>query len=184
MDLSTEFWDCECEENFIHYKTITRCGSCCAKKEDQPSSRVNEVLLMLKGELGKRVVLPGLCPRCGMEDVHYEQQDIDNDILWKTYSCNVCGFLGKETFELVFTGNKETEDMRKLSRKQKNGLRRYIKARWLGHGHVKPERFNCTQDLTQDMYDHIADMNCFENFDTHVDDFVDSINTIKDCRII
>lgn len=48
--LTTEkYWDCECEKNYIHPKTqnrchIDRCHICGAIAEEQPDSRVNEVL--------------------------------------------------------------------------------------------------------------------------------------------
>lgn len=39
-----KYWDCECEKNFIHPKTQSRCDICGALEEEQPDSRINEVL--------------------------------------------------------------------------------------------------------------------------------------------
>jgi hypothetical protein len=39
-----QYWDCECEHNFIHPKECPICFKCGAIKEEQPDSRVNEVL--------------------------------------------------------------------------------------------------------------------------------------------
>lgn len=41
------FWDCECEENYIHPRNISRCGRCGAKRDDQPDARLDEVKEML-----------------------------------------------------------------------------------------------------------------------------------------
>lgn len=45
----TNFWDCECETDHIHYKKLTRCWNCNADWLEQvvADSRVNEVLQML-----------------------------------------------------------------------------------------------------------------------------------------
>lgn len=40
------FWDCECEENYIHPATHgarTKCKKCGALEKDMPDSRVDEV---------------------------------------------------------------------------------------------------------------------------------------------
>jgi hypothetical protein len=38
------FWDCECEDAFIHLFTEDSCLACEARREEQPPSRVNEIL--------------------------------------------------------------------------------------------------------------------------------------------
>ena len=39
------WWDCECEADYIHSKsTTTTCPDCGTSAEDQPDSRVDEVL--------------------------------------------------------------------------------------------------------------------------------------------
>jgi len=40
------FWDCECDKDFIHSKRHEACPICGAVREDQPDSRANEVLLI------------------------------------------------------------------------------------------------------------------------------------------
>lgn len=40
-----KYWDCECKYNFIHPKTQSRCNICGALEEEQPDSRINEVLM-------------------------------------------------------------------------------------------------------------------------------------------
>ena len=42
-ETTSEYWDCECKENYIHPKTEESCAKCGLKREDQPDSRVNEV---------------------------------------------------------------------------------------------------------------------------------------------
>jgi hypothetical protein len=39
-----KYWDCECLANFIHPKSQKKCDKCGAVEEEQPDSRVNEVL--------------------------------------------------------------------------------------------------------------------------------------------
>ncbi len=38
------FWDCECEERFIHDFTTRECPACGVRSEDAPDARVDEVL--------------------------------------------------------------------------------------------------------------------------------------------
>lgn len=42
------FWDCECERNYIHSKTVYGCINCGAMQEDQPDSMVEEVIQTLQ----------------------------------------------------------------------------------------------------------------------------------------
>ncbi len=44
IQTTEKYWDCECEHNFIHSKTQTMCHICGAVADDQPDSRINEVL--------------------------------------------------------------------------------------------------------------------------------------------
>ena len=37
------FWDCECDDDFIHPKSQPKCDKCGTKSEDQPDSRLDEV---------------------------------------------------------------------------------------------------------------------------------------------
>lgn len=38
-----DFWDCECDTEYIHTKQISECSVCGAKQEDQPDSFKSEV---------------------------------------------------------------------------------------------------------------------------------------------
>jgi hypothetical protein len=44
---STEFWDCECADSYIHHCTQDGCFKCGALRLDMPDSRINEVEAML-----------------------------------------------------------------------------------------------------------------------------------------
>lgn len=46
--LNLDYWDCECEEKFIHSINQQRCDICGSDQEESPSSRENEVRLLLK----------------------------------------------------------------------------------------------------------------------------------------
>ena len=74
--------------------------------------------------------------------------------------------------------------MRHLSRKQKNYIRKHIKKNYFEKGIDKPYCFNCNEDLQYEIYIHIAKMLEFENFDSQVDNFVDEIRSVEDCRVI
>jgi len=41
--LSPDFWDCECEKDYIHSRKTLHCSRCGTTEEEQPDSRVNEV---------------------------------------------------------------------------------------------------------------------------------------------
>jgi hypothetical protein len=38
-----DYWDCECETDYIHHVQCERCWRCGAEKEESPSSREEEV---------------------------------------------------------------------------------------------------------------------------------------------
>lgn len=44
IELATDYWDCECEHEYIHFKTIDKCRLCDAESTSQPDSRFQEVL--------------------------------------------------------------------------------------------------------------------------------------------
>jgi len=44
--LTSEYWDCECEKNYIHPLSEKKCYICDVLQSDQPFSRVNEVIAM------------------------------------------------------------------------------------------------------------------------------------------
>lgn len=41
--LTTQFWDCECESDYIHPKNQLKCRKCDVLAEDQPDSHINEI---------------------------------------------------------------------------------------------------------------------------------------------
>ena len=43
------FWDCECETNYIHPKSVSICPRCGAVSDERPDSRTNEVFATLMG---------------------------------------------------------------------------------------------------------------------------------------
>lgn len=46
--LTPDFWDCECQQHFIHYKEINKCNQCGAERENQPDSNVSEILNLIQ----------------------------------------------------------------------------------------------------------------------------------------
>lgn len=40
---NNNFWDCDCEENYIHPVSQKQCEICGALEEDQPPARQNEI---------------------------------------------------------------------------------------------------------------------------------------------
>ncbi len=42
--LTPEYWDCECEKDYIHPKSQKSCKICGAKSHSQPDARANEVM--------------------------------------------------------------------------------------------------------------------------------------------
>ncbi len=46
---SSLFWDCECDEYYIHPVYQDECLMCSARREDQPDARVDEILSHTRG---------------------------------------------------------------------------------------------------------------------------------------
>jgi len=45
IETTPDYWDCECEESYIHKKSDSlKCAKCGATQDEQPDSRVEEVL--------------------------------------------------------------------------------------------------------------------------------------------
>jgi hypothetical protein len=38
------YWDCECDDNYIHARDVSHCTVCGSNSQEQPDSRINEVL--------------------------------------------------------------------------------------------------------------------------------------------
>lgn len=43
MELDNRYWDCECENHYIHPKTVETCAICGAEQDEQPDSIAQEV---------------------------------------------------------------------------------------------------------------------------------------------
>jgi Zn finger protein HypA/HybF involved in hydrogenase expression len=45
MEIKTnpDYWDCECEHNYIHSKLIAECRKCHARADEMPDSLAHEV---------------------------------------------------------------------------------------------------------------------------------------------
>lgn len=41
---TNQYWDCECDQSFLHSANDTLCIVCMCERENQPDARVNEVL--------------------------------------------------------------------------------------------------------------------------------------------
>ena len=48
----------------------------------------------------------GICPRCGEEDLEFESSEEDDDCMYHSYTCQVCGFKGSEIYSLIFVGHR------------------------------------------------------------------------------
>lgn len=44
MELLDDFWDCECDSGYIHHRDETVCLRCLAERDEQPNTRLNELL--------------------------------------------------------------------------------------------------------------------------------------------
>lgn len=42
LELTSEYWDCECDFYYIHNRSKKVCEKCGAKRDDCPDSRVGE----------------------------------------------------------------------------------------------------------------------------------------------
>ncbi len=43
MDTNPNYWDCDCDINYIHPKTVPVCPRCEARAETQPDARQEEI---------------------------------------------------------------------------------------------------------------------------------------------
>lgn len=49
--LTPDFWDCECESNFIHHKNELRCYICGFEADDCPDARLDEVFQVYQNQM-------------------------------------------------------------------------------------------------------------------------------------
>jgi hypothetical protein len=54
---TSEFWDCECKEDYIHPASQTYCIHCRAHRDDMPDSRVDEVEALLGIRIPWKVII-------------------------------------------------------------------------------------------------------------------------------
>lgn len=47
IELNENFWDCECENDYIRYKNENSCDVCGALQEDSPNAREDEINTMM-----------------------------------------------------------------------------------------------------------------------------------------
>tara|TARA_Y100000310_G_C20567166_1_gene756085 strand:+ start:98 stop:592 length:495 start_codon:yes stop_codon:yes gene_type:complete len=47
------YWDCECESNYIHHRSVEICPNCGALSEEQPDSKTNEVFNLFNKRKGE-----------------------------------------------------------------------------------------------------------------------------------
>ena len=66
------FWDCECAEDYIHPASENQCPVCESKREDQPPSRVEEVIhhssRLPRGLVG---IIESMLEACGEERIPF-----------------------------------------------------------------------------------------------------------------
>lgn len=60
ITLTIQYWDCECESNYIRPRSEIKCEICGAMQEDQPPARLDEVLAA-----GFQVTAPIYCTQNG-----------------------------------------------------------------------------------------------------------------------
>lgn len=44
IETTEKYWDCECDKSYIKPASMNYCGKCDTYREDQPDSRIREVL--------------------------------------------------------------------------------------------------------------------------------------------
>jgi hypothetical protein len=49
------YWDCECEHNYIHPKIVKECPICHTHPDKQPDSRVSEVKRMILNNVREKI---------------------------------------------------------------------------------------------------------------------------------
>lgn len=49
---SPDFWDCGCQRDYIHPRKERKCKVCGARRDEQPESRLGEVLAYFENKLG------------------------------------------------------------------------------------------------------------------------------------
>ena len=47
VTLNLSYWECECDEHYIHHRSKVKCNRCHAEYSDQPNAREEDVKAML-----------------------------------------------------------------------------------------------------------------------------------------
>ena len=77
QDLTTEnYWDCECEQDYIHSKNEQLCSRCYVIPDDQPDSRVAEVFEQF-GHYGDNKFRLGIYVSMALIPIEVEAEDIE-----------------------------------------------------------------------------------------------------------
>ena len=76
-DVTTKnYWDCECEQNYIHSKNEQLCSHCYAIPDEQPDSRVDEVFKEF-GHYGDKKFKLGIYVSMVFIPIEVEADDIE-----------------------------------------------------------------------------------------------------------
>jgi len=51
LELTSDYWECECADNYIHPATHYSCHACHALRDEQPDARANEVRKYIFNEI-------------------------------------------------------------------------------------------------------------------------------------
>lgn len=88
-------------DGFIQYSGITMQYSKEAAIEDAKTFNGK----IVDGEVHEEHI----CPKCYESDLLYHRENIEDNIMYKTYSCNTCGHEGTEKFLIRFLGHTENQ---------------------------------------------------------------------------
>jgi len=98
VETNPNYWDCECETNFIHAKAQTLACSLCGMTEDEsPDSRVNEI---------KELVIKQTC----FYKVKVNADDIKNDRVLENINTHPIALCENSELQDINTEVMENED--------------------------------------------------------------------------
>jgi len=52
----------------------------------------------------------GVCPKCGSEDLDYGVMELMEESIFYPYTCNKCGFRGKEWYSVTFSEHQNEDN--------------------------------------------------------------------------
>jgi len=53
--LTPMFWDCNCKDDYIKHQSQIWCGECNAHRDEEPESRLREVIRMITDDCGVEI---------------------------------------------------------------------------------------------------------------------------------